>query len=351
MSIKEKLGKAINSAAGLEIDKFMEIILSSQKDSYYRSKNPIGEDSDFITAPEISQMFGEMVGIWAIDNWNKLGKPSNLNLVEFGAGRGSLLKAFLKMAKIDPDFLKALSIYIIDIGEELIKIQKDALKEYSNISWIKSIKEVPNRETLVIANEFFDALPVKQYIKVNGKLYERIIIKKGDELAFSAKEISNKKIDKHTNFSDNSIFEESPISQKYIADISSFIAKNRGSALIIDYGYDIDPKSRGNDEYKDTLQAIKRHKYVSVFDYLGEADLTCQVDFNALKAEAKKQDIEAFGTITQANFLLSHGIDIRLQNLQKLNPNLSHILAKQYHRLVAPNEMGNLFKALILHKL
>lgn len=348
MSVRDKINQVIQEQGFIEIDEFMKLALSDNKDSYYRSKNPIGEGSDFITAPEISQMFGEMIGVWAIDSWAKLGKPDIFNLVELGAGKGTLLRDLLRIAKTQPKFLAAANIYILDINEELINIQKETLANYK-VTWVKSIEEVPNIPSILIANEFFDALPIKQYVKIDEKLHERIIIQRVGILEFGSKSNPSIIINTHPNMNNGDIIEESPESLAIISKIANHLERNMGTALIIDYGYDIDPAKREPGQYKDTLQAIKSHKFISPLDNLGEADVTAHVDFRALKEETKKHKINVMGAITQANLLLNLGIDIRLQNLQLANPNLSDILAKQYNRLVADNQMGSLFKAIILN--
>ena len=348
MSVKERINSIIEGKGFIEVDNFMGIILSSNKDSYYRSKNPLGEESDFITAPEISQMFGEMIGVWVIDSWTKLGRPKSFNLVEFGAGKGTLLRDLLRIAKIEKDFLDAINIYIIDINEELIKAQKDTLKDHK-VNWVDSIEDVTNNPTIIIANEFFDALPIKQYVKMDLNLHERIIVLSDEGLEFMPKTNPTKLLKGHPNIYNGDIIEESFESIEAIKQIASFIEKNTGSALIIDYGYDIKPDDRAKDQYKDTLQAIKEHKFVSIFDDLGNADLTAHVDFYNLKEAAKKYTLDVLGTITQANLLLNLGIDLRLQSLQTANPELADILAKQYNRLIADNQMGSLFKAIILN--
>lgn len=348
MSVIEEINKVIQDQGFIKIDEFMKLVLSKQKDSYYRSKNPIGEESDFITAPEISQMFGEMIGVWAIDFWTKLERPNSFNLVELGAGKGTLLRDLLRISKIEPKFLEAVNIYILDINEKLIEIQKDTLAKHK-VTWVKSLEEVPNKPTIIIANEFFDALPIKQYVALDCNLHERFIISSEGKLDFMLTTRPSKLLKGHPNIHNGDIIEESPESLIIMSKIAKHLERNRGAALIIDYGYDINPVKREHDQYKDTLQAIKSHKFLSPFENIGDADITAHVDFFALKNEAKKYNIDVIGTVTQANLLLNLGIDLRLQNLQLANPNLSDILAKQYNRLVAENQMGSLFKAIILN--
>lgn len=348
MSIKVIIENHIQQNGFIEIDEFMRLVLSSKENSYYRSKKAIGEDADFITAPEISQMFGEMIGIWAIDVWNKLGKPKNINLVELGAGRGRLLRDLLKISIIEPGFFESLNLYILDINSSLIEIQKDTLKDYRNIEWIEDIEQISDRPTILLANEFFDALPIKQFVKRGLNWHEKVIISRDGKLEFG---IKNEVITiDHPNAKDGGIVEYSSVSQDIMTQIASLIEKNKGAALIIDYGYDITPDNRSLDQYQDTLQAIKNHKFISIFDELGNADLTSHVDLNSLKDTAKKFNLQIFGAVTQQTLLLNLGIDIRLQNLQMMNPENADLLARQYNRLVADNQMGTLFKAIIVSK-
>jgi NADH dehydrogenase [ubiquinone] 1 alpha subcomplex assembly factor 7 len=352
MSVNQEINTKIKNQGFITIDEFMQIAMSGLGSSYYQSKQPLGESGDFITAPEISQIFGEMVAIWCIDIWQKLGKPSKFNLLEYGAGRGVLMRDLLRMAKTDNEFYNALDIWIIDINPRLIEIQKTILSKFEDkkIQWIDKIQEVSKYPTIILANEFFDALPIKQYEKQNGSWKERILRmneeKKSLEFAFrNIESISDRTLSiEHPNALEGSIYEESPQSVKIMEEISHHIETNKGAALIIDYGYDIELKSRTKNQYNSTLQALKNHKYTDILASPGKADLSAHVDFSALKKIAS--GLHVFGAISQRELLKNCGIDIRLNSLVKSNPKLASLLQAQYNRLMDVDKMGELFKAI-----
>jgi SAM-dependent MidA family methyltransferase len=354
MSIDQEINTRIKNQGIIAIDEFMQIAMTGLNSSYYQSKQPLGEAGDFITAPETSQLFGEMLGIWCIDSWQKLGKPSKLNILEYGAGRGIMIRDLLRIAKMDKEFYDALDIWIIDINPRLIEIQKENLTQFGDkkIQWISKIEEVSKYPTIILANEFFDALPIKQYEKQNGIWKEKILVvsEEKNPLEFALTNIdpaldSELSIE-HPNALDGAICEKSHESVKIMEEISSHILANKGAALIIDYGYDIDPKSRVKNQYNSTLQAMKNHKYTDILSSLGKADLSAHVDFWALKNSIS--NLQIFGTTTQRELLKNCGIDIRLSSLIKSNPDLSLLLQAQYNRLMDKDKMGELFKAMAI---
>ncbi len=354
MSVRQEIREIIEEKSSIPIDEFMQIAMSKLGSSYYRSKQPLGANGDFITAPEISQLFGEMLGIWCIDSWYKLGKPSKCNLLEYGAGRGILMRDLLRIAKTDKAFYDALDIWIIDINPILVETQKTILKQFDDkkIKWIKAIHEVSKHPTIILANEFFDALPIKQYEKQNGIWKEKILVfreeKKPLEFALTNVdfELNNILSSEHPNALEGAILEKSPESIKIIEEIHAHIVLNKGAALIIDYGYDIEPNHRTKNQYNSTLQALKNHKYTNILTSLGEADLSAHVDFYALKKASS--GLYVFGTISQRKLLENCGINIRLNSLKKSNPDLSSLLQAQYKRLMDVDKMGALFKAIAI---
>ena len=354
MSIFQEISARIKDEGFIPIDEFMQIAMTGANLSYYRSKQPLGAEGDFITAPEISQIFGEMLAIWCIDAWEKLGKPSKCNLLEYGSGRGNLIRDLLRTAQKTQEFYDALDIWIIDINPKLIEIQQEILTQFvdKKIKWIGKIEEVEAFPTIILANEFFDALPIKQYEKQDVGWKEKILVISEDKksLKFASRNIDlaqDRALSiEYFNAPTGAIYEKSAESLSIIEQISEHIGQNKGAALIIDYGYDIDPEYRTETQYNSTLQAVKNHKYIDVFDEVGEADISAHVDFFALKKAASSQYV--FGAISQSQLLRSCGIDIRLQALMKHNPDLSHILQNQYDRLMDKDKMGELFKAIAI---
>lgn len=356
MPIDSKIRKLIEQNGSIKLDEMMLQVMSVNSSSYYQKQDKLGCLGDFTTAPEISQLFGEMIALWAIDQWHKMGCPRKTNLVELGPGQGVLMRDFLNVAKLVPEFYQSLSIELIEINPHFIKKQKTNLKlaglPIKHHTAIQYISKIPS---IIIANEFFDAMPIKQYIKSKELWYESILIIdptdgkiKFDKIELG-KELQHYLLQEHSNAYDGAVIEESPKSLEIIKFISKHIMKFGGASLVIDYGYDIDPIKRMRNQYDPTLQAIKNHKYCPLLETLGEADLSAHVDFYALKTIGKDIGINVYGSITQRDFLIANGILLRSKLLQNKLPTIeANIIAKQVDRLIAPNKMGLLFKVLCL---
>lgn len=352
MSCVSEIIDLINKRGYITIDQFMKAALSEYSDSYYRAKNPIGSDSDFITAPEISQMFGEMMAVFIYDSYLKFGSPKKINLVELGGGRGLLMRDILNSLKNFPIF-DALEIYIFDINEVLIKEQKKNLENFDiKKNWFSNENLFPSGVTFFIANEFFDALPIKQYY-LEKKQWKEIILKinpGGSEIIYdkiSVTDILDEYLKyEYSHAGDGAIFEESPDTARFIKNICSHLKNNNGLCLIVDYGYDINPSSRKSNQFYPTLQAVKSHKYVSMLENIGDSDITAHIDFNYIKKITDYHKLHSFGAVTQGEFLDNLGIDLRLDILKDKNPDLQKILDNQYNRLTSKDMMGDLFKVL-----
>lgn len=355
MSMESKIRELIQHKGFLALDEIIEIAMSRYSKSYYRTYQPLGADCDFITSPEVSQMFGEMIGVWCIDIWNQLDKPVKCNIVEYGSGLGTLMRDILRTAQKNKQFYESINIWVIDINPILKKKQYEILHKFGiNIYWVNSIDDVSKDPTIVIANEFFDALPVKQYVKQKSEWKENVVVLDPSDakLAFDVrgiKKILEQQLTlEHKHAGDGSILEESPESIKIIKAIAGHIEENKGAALIIDYGYDINPKLRKAHQYTQTIQALKHHKYVPILSSLGEADLSSHIDFWALKNAVSLNNVQAYGSISQRVLLMRCGIDIRFKTLIDKNPDMIDILHNQYNRLVGLDQMGELFKAIAI---
>lgn len=322
----------------------MNEALANPEYGYYRKKDPFGKDGDFTTAPEISQIFGELIGIWCASVWQEMGSPNDLQIAEIGAGRGTLMRDFLRGTKHISGFHDSFEIAIIDTSPVLQQIQQQKLAGcHKKISWHDDIGQIAAKPMILVANELFDALPVNQYIRQTGKWYERNVgLDTDGNLAFFASRhaigIFN---DKYPDAKDGAILEICPDAISLMEKISSHIKKHNGAAVIIDYGYT-------ENSYNDTLQAVKNHKYHHVLKDIGDADLTAHVDFVALaSASALPADIS-----TQRNFLLSLGIEARGQMLMKnADDNQKKDIESAIERLIGEEEMGNLFKVLTIRQL
>ncbi len=354
MPIDSKIRKIIESNGHIKIDDMMQHVLSNHTNSYYRAVQDIGKYGDFITSPEISQLFGEIIALWAIEKWQDLGSPKKFLLLELGPGQGKLMQDFLRVAKLVPKFFDAAKIYLLEINSNFVTKQRDNLSKYEkDIQWISDVKQIPEMVSIIISNEFFDALPIKQYMKVKDKWFESILVidPLDERIKYDKMELGNplqeQLLNDHINACDGAIIEESIESLEIIRFLSQHLYKYGGANLVIDYGYNIKILDRTRGQYNSTLQAIKNHKYHSVLSSLGEADLTAHVDFNALAKAAYERGIKNHSISSQRDFLLKYGIEIRLEDLKsKVSSKQGDLLERQVSRLIAENQMGELFKVL-----
>jgi len=351
MSIENEIRKIAAKDGYLYIDEMMRVAMNASDASYYRSCKPIGADADFITSPEISQLFGEMIGMWCYNEWERLGKPNPVNLIELGPGRGVLMRDLLRATKSITGFHDALQIQMLEISPHLKREQVQHLKGYK-ASWIEDVSEIFEMPTIIVANEFFDALPIRQYVKVKNEWREIVIVidPKDDMLKFDSRvipKVFNGRVDlDHIKVGDGVVIEESQKSIEIIHYIATHIKEYGGAALIIDYGYYIDPKFRQDHQFVSTLQAVSKHKFAPLLKSLGEVDLSAHVDFYALSQVAKARSAEVAYIRTQGEFLISLGIMIRLDVLKAKNPKFAEILDRQVCRLISDEQMGELFKVM-----
>ena len=327
----------------LSLDKFIEESLYNKKFGYYMKKYPFGKKGDFITAPNISILFSEMIAIWVISFWKNLDCPKKFNLIELGAGNGEMMKVMINTFKKFPQFKKSCNIRILEKSNLLKKIQKKVIKNHE-IKWLNDLKELNNLPCVFIANEFFDALPIKQFIKKENKWHERHV-KFNDKLKpeFLDLPFDIKKFEKRIKLkiSENQKFiEYSPLTSKYLESITSMIKLNDGGILIIDYGY-IDKKM------KNTLQAVYRHKYIDVLKSFGNSDITYNLNFYLINRMIKNMGIFFQKTTTQKEFLTKLGILNRAEILSKNMPfSKKADIYFRLKRLIDDKQMGSLFKVL-----
>ncbi|MBN8511600.1 MAG: SAM-dependent methyltransferase [Rickettsiales bacterium] len=355
MAIDAKIRNIIEAEGHIKLDKFIQEAMSINSDSYYVKTQEIGNNGDFITSPELSQLFGEMLALWIIEQWQNLGSPTEFCLCELGPGKGSLMNDILRtIDKISNITTSKINIFLFDINPWLIKKQKELLQRYNQkITWIKKLNELPNIPTIIISNEFFDALPIKQYTMIKDKWYEvTLIVDPIDgQIKFDKVEINQALANylalEHINASDGAVFEESIESLCIFRTICGHISRNSGAIITIDYGYNIDPKIRTRAQYNPTLQAVKDHKYWPIISSIGEADLSSHVDFFALLKTANESGLTDINFLTQRDFLCKYGIITRYNELTKFAVlEEQSILNNQLHRLIDEDKMGLLFKVL-----
>jgi NADH dehydrogenase [ubiquinone] 1 alpha subcomplex assembly factor 7 len=341
-TLLETLIKRIEVFGSISIADYMHECLMNPEHGYYQKQIVFGAQGDFITAPETSQMFGEVLGLKLAEKWVKDNKPNHVNLIELGPGRGTLMADILRATIAITGFHEAITVHFVETSEQLRSLQKEKVP---NAVWHDQIHDVPEGYCLIIANEFFDALPIHQFENRDGIWFERMVTAQSNELGYT---LSNpgpqfSLVPQNSrNSLHNTIFEVCPAAFSITGIIAGRIKAHGGLAIIIDYGY---TQSIGGD----TFQALKKHQYVPVFQTPGEADLTAHVAFDQLVKVGQEKDTEVLGPYEQGSFLMQSGIGIRAQQLaENAPPEKQQQILSELKRLTAPDEMGKLFKVLIL---
>ena len=335
----------ISNNKHISFDKFVDIALYHKKTGYYMKKNPFGKDGDFITAPNISILFSEMLAIWCIAFWEHLGYPKKINIIELGAGNGEMMYQMIKVFERFNKFRESSNYFILEKSQFLKKIQKKKLNSHK-ITWLNSINKLKNGPNIFLANEFFDALPIKQFIKKNNKWYEKSIKKNNINKFEFVNVITNiKNLEKkiEINLSKNQkIIEFSPLTYDYLNIISKKINTFQGGLLIVDYGY-LKKKMR------DSLQSVYKHNFNNVLDNFGKSDITYSLNFFLLKKIVKKLNLKVVGLTSQRNFLTKLGILDRAETLAKnLQFSKKADIYYRIKRLIDRNFMGELFKVMFV---
>lgn len=350
MTAENKIRKEINEVGYITIDRYMEIALYDEQFGYYVNKNPIGKDSDFITAPEITSLFGEVIALFFVEIIHKnLSKYQKINIVELGAGKGTLALDILSIFSKFNDIYQKINYIILDCNTKLVETQKEKLKNHiDKVSWIENLDEIDSPSPILfLSNEFFDCLPIKQFFKKKNEFFERIIIENNKKLEFSLKKAENLPniiSNFAEDYDDNEIIEYSSASISYINKISEIIKRQKGAALIIDYGYT-------SFSFGDSLQSLFKHKYNNIFEKIGEADITAHVNFRMLYYYALQAGLENLRINNQADFLKQMGIEVIAKKYSSnLHENQKKDLFMSLNRLLSLSEMGELFKCLVIEK-
>ncbi len=332
----------------ISLERYMGICLGHPRFGYYTTHNPFGTAGDFITAPEISQMFGELLGVWISEAWAAADGPTNARLVELGPGRGTLMSDVLRVGRVAPNFLSHIEVDLVEISPVLRDLQRQMLAgESTPISWRADVGELPRAPLFILANEFFDALPARHFVKTPSGWHERLIGLNSDgglTFGLTAHPEPGLKIPAP----EGSIIEVNAIAQRLMGEISERIVADGGVMLLVDYGYT-------QTTLGESLQAVARHGYVDPLETPGEADLTTHVDFAALKRAAKAKGAKVQGPVTQGVFLTQLGIGRRAEALlRRATPRQQADIESALDRLGGGGEMrdhmGELFKAMaVMH--
>ena len=335
----------LKKSLSLPLDKFINLSLYDKKIGYYMKKNPFGKEGDFITAPNISRLFSEMIAIWVISFWHSLGSPKKFNLVDLGAGNGEMMKVLIESFKNFPSFFASCNLIIHEKSPTLIKVQKKKLIN-KKVVWISKINKIKKNPSVFIANEFFDSIAIKQFRKKGTFWFEKFVnFETADKASFHEKKIDIKKVEKKLNFeisNHQNFIEYSDLGFSYLKDISSTIRKNDGGLLIIDYGYT-------KKKMKNTLQGVSNHKFANILENIGNVDITHKINFNLFKKFTKKVCGLKNNLTTQKEFLLKMGIKQRAEVISK-NKNFSKKadIYFRLQRLIDDKQMGNLFKVMFI---
>jgi len=332
----------------LSVADFMEACLADASAGYYPSRQPIGEHGDFITAPEVSQIFGELVGLWAIAAWQSMGEPRPVVVAELGPGRGTLMADALRAWQSVPTFFESVTVALVETSPVLREAQQTALHGAPGpIQWFDALEGVPHGPLIVIANEFVDALPIRQLVWRGGQWRERAVtIGRAGGFAFcEGTAVPNDNLQQVAHalqVPDGSILEVRPAAAALVAAVATRAGNAPLAALIVDYGHD-------ETACGDTLQAVWRHKYADPLSQPGEVDLTAHVDFAALKDTAAAHGLDAYGPMPQGEFLLKLGLEARRDRLcEHATPEQRQDIMSGAGRLADPGQMGLLFKMLAL---
>ncbi|WP_240633895.1 class I SAM-dependent methyltransferase [Caulobacter flavus] len=381
MSLREpallgRLKAQIAQDGPISVPEYFTRCLHDPRDGYYANRPALGSEGDFVTAPGVSQMFGELVGLWLMETWDRMGRPAPFRLVEIGPGDGTLMSDILRAARLLPAFAEAADLWLVEVSP-VLRAAQEAKLAGASVRWAGRLEEVPaEAPLLLLANELLDCLPARQFVKTADGWAERVVgLNEAGELAFGLRKLSPLPLDgggvggggdygaRHraalaggTAFTPipspspiegegsmplGSILESSPAQAALGAEIGHRVARDGGAALLIDYG-------RASPEPGDTLQALRAHRKEGPLDNPGQADLTVWADFPSVLDAAREAGAKAPPVIGQGDFLRALGIEARAQALAAARPDRADTLARQLDRLTGAAQMGDLFKVACL---
>lgn len=338
-ALGDVLVRRIARSGPMTVGAFMAACLTHPAHGYYIIRDPLGRTGDFVTAPEISQMFGELIGAWTVVAWERMGKPTPFFLAELGPGRGTLMADALRAVRRQKNFLSAVRLHLIEASPILRREQEKTLAAYHPI-WLDDLTELPPGPTILIANEFFDALPIEQFVLRADGWHRRLVALDGDGRLALSESKDTVRLDTLDGPSDGAIVEMSPASQAIAFDIGSRFRDHPGHALIFDFG------RAGN--LGESLQALRGHAPEPMLANPGEADLAAHVDFAALAKAGSIAGAHAFGPTPQGKFLKALGIESRAQALARTQPDKAGEIALALSRLTGSRAMGRAFQAMAL---
>ena len=342
----QRIVRQIARAGPITVADYMAQVLTDPEQGYYMRGDPLGRQGDFITAPEVSQMFGELIGLWCADTWQRMGEPPEVILAELGPGRGTLMADALRAAKVLPGFLDAARLHLVEVSPSLRARQEETLGRAA-ATWRRDLSALPEGPLILVANEFFDALPVRQFERSEAGWSERmVVLDDAGALAFGCTPpgpAAELMLPEDLRAAPpGSLVEVSPAGLAVAAEIGRRVTARGGAALIIDYG-------RAESAPGASLQAVRRHQRHEVLDDPGCADLTAHVDFAALAQAARAAGAASLGPVIQGAFLGRLGLAERAETLLRgAGPAQRRDIEAARARLAGPEQMGELFKVLAI---
>jgi len=348
MSLRERLLRDIVEGGPISVADYMARCLHDPEDGYYATRPRLGapdgpQGGDFITAPLVSQMFGELIGLWAVQAWLDAGAPPAFRLVEAGPGDGTLMSDLLRAARLRPHFIAAADLWLIETSEPLRRAQHLRLGDGPKApKWAATLDEVPTgAPLLLVSNELLDCLPARQFVRTPSGWAERMVgVDATGGLAFGL--APRPELQGPASAPEGVVIERSPAQEAFGAALGARIAADGGAALLIDYGRDAPGLG-------DTLQALRRHEKEDPLANPGQADLTVHADFPAVLAAARAVGARTAAILTQGELLMRLGIGARAEALAHASPPKADAIGRQLERLVDPAQMGSLFKAICIH--
>jgi len=344
MSLKDRLVRDIGESGPITVADYVTRCLHDPLDGYYATRPSLGAGGDFITAPLISQMFGELIGLWAVETWRRLGAPDRFHLIEVGPGDGTLMSDALRAAHADPAFIQACDLVLIEPSAPLRDAQSRTLA-HSDVEprWVRALEGFePDAPVILIANEVLDCLPARQYVRTeDGWAERRIGVDETGDLVFGHARIIDRFVKPDFEIAVGQVFEIAGQQATFGTVCGELVRVHGGAALLIDYG-------RDRPEPGDTLQALIRHEKVDPLVTPGEADVTMWADFPAVMAAAIKAGADVTGCRGQGDFLRALGIEARAERLIVGRPDAGPVIQRQLERLTAEDQMGALFKACVV---
>lgn len=339
MKLADLIDRQIRETGPMSIATYMGLALTHPREGYYTGADPLGAKGDFVTAPEISQMFGELIGFFVVNLWQQMGEPRSFTLLELGPGRGTLMQDALRVAAKAEGFLDACHLQLFETNPALKAQQAERLGKY-NPYWASEIDAVADDPLFVVANEFFDALPIRQFVRAPDGWHERQVGLRDGQRAFglSPTPIANEAMPEAVRGAAiGEIYEVNLAAADALQRLGKRIAAQRGAILAIDYGY-------AETQAGETLQAVRKHAFAAVLEAPGEVDLSAHVDFGALARVATDLGLKVQPLATQRDFLSRMGIVERATILARANPSQLDAMGAALRRLTDSSEMGTLFK-------